>query len=158
MAWPCLVKNTECGIGASFHSLEKCSASIRNAVKLPDGVACPDFPVETGQVCKVRPSRDTVSVCEDLSTLMRSAAEAQDAIELKLNASTPESAVRIRMQLTLKPPGCLNFPNAFPFRHFFEIVVRVPILEVVGRVHPLCPGGTHSPPIGWRLSVVGMTC
>jgi hypothetical protein len=50
-------------------------------VKLPEGVAYVEVPVETGQEWSVFPSRVTVSVCVDLSTLMISEAEAAGAAE-----------------------------------------------------------------------------
>ena len=49
IACPILVKKIECGIGASSNSLEKWSASMRKARKVPFGVSREGMPVETGQ-------------------------------------------------------------------------------------------------------------
>ena len=39
MACPSGVKKIECGMGASSHSFEKCSASMRNGRYFPPGVS-----------------------------------------------------------------------------------------------------------------------
>ena len=39
MAWPCVVKKIELGIGASSHSRLKWSFSMRNGVNCPPGVS-----------------------------------------------------------------------------------------------------------------------
>ena len=71
MAWPSLVKNTACGMGALSHCLLYQILFIELAVKVPDGVAYPGRPVEIGQSYRSTPSTETVIFCLDLSMLMR---------------------------------------------------------------------------------------
>src|SRR4029079_10938516 len=71
MAWPSLVKNTACGMGALSHCLLYQILCNALAVKVPDGVAYPGRPVEIGQSYRSTPSTETVIFCSDSSMLMR---------------------------------------------------------------------------------------
>src|SRR5262249_47185676 len=93
------LKKMECGIGASSHSFEKWSASIRNAVYLPFGVSWASWPVETGQIHRRLLSTSTFMRWLDLSIVTTTAARA-GAADTAMNAATATTA---RRQRGIKP-------------------------------------------------------
>ena len=68
---------------------------MRNAWKLPAGVACPRRPVETGQVQRVAPSTETVMRWVDLSMLMTTFAWAAVTANNAETASATMASVRM---------------------------------------------------------------
>ena len=68
---------------------------MRNAWKLPAGVAWPRRPVETGQLQRVAPSTDTVMRCVDLSMVMMTFASAAVVVSSAARATAAMASVRM---------------------------------------------------------------